>query len=174
MEATSDGETIIDDLVIGDVHSMEKLTHLQKPTIKKSRKVKEKQNDRIFMKKSKKYKKRDISSNAQNNDSIPKDECAEELHQEISKKKDQDPEDPDQDPADLNQEKKDQDPEDPDQDPADLNQAQRSSQNGKNDEDKENSGKEKGKAYRTNSEPREGKSFSGNKYKGETKSEKKS
>jgi hypothetical protein len=27
---------------------------------------------------------RDISSNAQNNDSIPKDECAEELHQEIS------------------------------------------------------------------------------------------
>jgi hypothetical protein len=32
---------------------------------------------------------------------------------------------------------------------------QRSSQNGKNDEDKENSGQEKGKAYRTNSEPRE-------------------
>ncbi|KAM0931379.1 hypothetical protein ACQ4PT_000408 [Festuca glaucescens] len=84
MEAASDGETIIDDKVIGDVHSTEKLTHLQKPTIKKSGKVKEKQNDRIFMKKSKKSKKRDISSNAQNNDSIPRDECAEELHQEIS------------------------------------------------------------------------------------------
>ncbi|KAM0851234.1 hypothetical protein ACQ4PT_052565 [Festuca glaucescens] len=65
IEAESDGETIIDDEVIGDVQSMEKLTHLQKPTIKKSGK-------------------RDISSNAENNDSIPKDECAEELHQEIS------------------------------------------------------------------------------------------
>jgi hypothetical protein len=51
MEATSDGETIIDDLVIGDVHSMEKLTHLQKPTIKKSRKVMkvDKINNEVFI-----------------------------------------------------------------------------------------------------------------------------